>query len=200
MNFSTESFLPHGQCLLWDSGLLWMHVISDATIALSYFAISGLLIYLVGKRKDLSFPWVFSLFGSFILLCGATHVVGVVILWNPVYWVAGAVKLLTAAVSLVTAVLLVPLMPKLLVLPTPTQLKVANQLLREEIERHAGTDKIFQQQSKQMKESHAELIQFNRVAVGRELRMIELKNQINQLCLELGKPLAYDLTQVGQEG
>ena len=200
MNFPTEGFLPHGQCLLWDSALLWLHVISDATITFSYVAISLALLYLVTKRKDLTLPWVFSLFGAFIFLCGTTHLLGIWILWDPVYWTEGIVKLATAAVSLVTAILLIPLMPKVLAMPTPTQLEGANRALREEIQLHKETAKTLDHHSIQLKASNAELVRFNRVAVGRELKMIELKNQINQLCVEMGRPLAYDLTRVEQDG
>ncbi|MBN2702860.1 MAG: hypothetical protein JXR23_01485, partial [Pontiellaceae bacterium] len=37
-----------------------------------------------------------------------------------------------------------------------------------------------------------DLEQFNKLAVGRELRMIELKKEVNALCRELGKPERYD--------
>jgi PAS domain S-box-containing protein len=36
-----------------------------------------------------------------------------------------------------------------------------------------------------------ELTRFNRLAVDRELRMIELKRQVNELCAELGRPARY---------
>jgi len=200
MNFSAESFLPHGQCLLWDSGLLWLHVVSDALITFSYLCISVALIYLVQKRKDLAFPWIFSLFGSFIFLCGVTHAFGIWILWAPVYWIEGEVKLLTAVVSLATTVLLVPLIPKALALPTPAQLELANRALRDVIGQHRETNVILQHHSEELKASHAELLHFNRLAVGRERRMIELKRQVNQLCVEAGKSLVYDLTRIEQDG
>ena len=38
-----------------------------------------------------------------------------------------------------------------------------------------------------------ELSQFNRLAVGRELRMIELKKEVNALCAAAGLPPRYDL-------
>jgi PAS domain S-box-containing protein len=38
-----------------------------------------------------------------------------------------------------------------------------------------------------------ELLQFNRLAVGRELRMIELKKEVNALCAATGLPPRYDL-------
>jgi PAS domain S-box-containing protein len=40
----------------------------------------------------------------------------------------------------------------------------------------------------------AELERFNRLAVGRELRMVELKRQINQLSEQLGKEPPYDVS------
>jgi two-component system, chemotaxis family, CheB/CheR fusion protein len=52
----------------------------------------------------------------------------------------------------------------------------------------------------QLKASHAELHHFNRLAVGRELRMVDLKKQVNQLCLEAGESLVYDLTRIEQDG
>src|SRR5687768_9447114 len=41
--------------------------------------------------------------------------------------------------------------------------------------------------------SHEELSRFNRAAVGRELRMIKLKKEINELCDRLGQPPRYPL-------
>src|SRR5579862_852714 len=35
--FSSDDFMPHGYCDLWKSSLVWLHVISDALIALAYF-------------------------------------------------------------------------------------------------------------------------------------------------------------------
>lgn len=44
------------------------------------------------------------------------------------------------------------------------------------------------QQLKNLELANRELERFNRVAVGRELRMIELKKIINELCAEIGQP------------
>ena len=40
-----------------------------------------------------------------------------------------------------------------------------------------------------------ELEQFNLAMIGRELRMIELKQEINELCCRLGEPLRYEMDQ-----
>jgi signal transduction histidine kinase len=54
---------------------------------------------------------MFVAFGVFIAACGATHFVEIWTLWQPVYWFAGSVKVVTAAASVFTAVALPPLVP-----------------------------------------------------------------------------------------
>ena len=45
----------------------------------------------------------------------------------------------------------------------------------------------------EMKQKNEELMKFNKYAVGRELRMIELKREINSLCESVGQPDRYKL-------
>jgi hypothetical protein len=49
----------------------------------------------------------------------------------------------------------------------------------------------FQRQAAALQKSVEELQRFNRAAVGRELRMIELKKEINALCAAAGQPPRY---------
>jgi PAS domain S-box-containing protein len=44
-----------------------------------------------------------------------------------------------------------------------------------------------------LRSSNLELERFNRAMVGRELRMIELKKEINELCAQAGQPRRYPL-------
>src|SRR5262249_33451617 len=55
-------------------------------------------------------------FGLFIVACGGTHVMEAITTWIPVYVLAGALKVLTAFVSSVTAILLPFTVPKVLTL------------------------------------------------------------------------------------
>src|SRR5882724_4645918 len=126
-------FIPHGHCYLWLPALVWLHVGTDALIAMAYYVMPLLLISFVRKRADLPFNWMFLMFGAFIIACGTTHVMSVWTLWYPTYWLAGGIKAGTAAVSLATASLLVPLVPKALALPSPAQLEALNGQLREQI-------------------------------------------------------------------
>ncbi|MEH2348933.1 MAG: ATP-binding protein [Nostoc sp.] len=131
--FQSNGFIPHGHCYLWQTGLVWLHIISDATIALAYYSIPFLLIYFISKRKDVPFNGVFLLFGAFIIACGTGHLIDIWTLWHPDYWVSGALKALTAIISIYTAFALFYLMPQALALPSPAQLEAINRILSTEI-------------------------------------------------------------------
>lgn len=108
-----QMFMPHGMCYLWEPALLWLHVSTDLVIGLSYVAISCTLVYLILRAfHDIPFPWVFLAFGLFIISCGATHFMEVWTIWNATYWLSGYVKLLTAAASVITAVVVPFLVPE----------------------------------------------------------------------------------------
>jgi PAS domain S-box-containing protein len=131
--FSQQNFIPHGFCLAWEPGLLGLHVISDAVIAIAYYTIPFALLYFISKRQDLAFRGLFALSGAFILACGTTHIMGVVTLWYPAYWLDGIIKLFTAAVSIFTAAAIWWAMPKALALPSVAQLEDANRRLQHEV-------------------------------------------------------------------
>lgn len=136
-----SSFMPHGFCYLWKPGLIWLHVVSDGLIALSYYSIPLSLVYFVRKRRDLPFHWIFLMFGGFILSCGSTHAMEVWTIWHGTYWLSGFIKAVTAVLSAVTAVGLVRLVPEALALPSPTQLREANRELEEEVRRRAAAER-----------------------------------------------------------
>ncbi len=114
-NLFKDDYMPHVHCYLETTNLVWLHVISDASIGFSYVAISVVLMVLVIKAKsDIPFHSLFLAFGLFIISCGATHLMEVWTLWNPVYWLSGGIKLITAAASVTTAVSLPFAVPKIL--------------------------------------------------------------------------------------
>ena len=131
---SGDPFMPHGMCFQWDPGVLWLHVLSDLLIAAAYYAIPMLLFYFSRRRRDIPFNWIFVAFAGFILACGTTHLLGAITVWHPIYRLEVAVKALTALASVATLFLLIPLMPALISLPSPSQLKRVNATLALEIE------------------------------------------------------------------
>jgi PAS domain-containing protein len=122
--FSSGPFMPHGYRYMWDPGLVWLHVISDSLIALSYLSIPFTLLYFVRKRRDLPFHWMFACFGIFILACGATHAMEVWTLWHANYWMSGSIKAITAIASVPMAILLLKQVPHVILLPSPAALRV----------------------------------------------------------------------------
>lgn len=137
----THGMLPHGFCLLWQPGLLALHLVSDLVIAISYFSIPLAILAFVRQRKDLlaEHRRIAILFVLFILGCGLTHVMGIVVLWRPAYWLDGTIKAATAAVSIVTALALWPVIPRLVALPSTGQLEATNATLQQEIAAHRQT-------------------------------------------------------------
>lgn len=57
-----DNFMPHGHCYLWTPVLLWMYVVSDTVIAISYYTIPMALLYLVKNARTWSLTGYFSCF------------------------------------------------------------------------------------------------------------------------------------------
>jgi len=76
---------------------------------------------------------MFLMFGIFIFGCGTTHLMEVWTVWHGTYRLAGVIKAITAASSVATAALFVHLLPEAVALPSPAQLRAANEELEREI-------------------------------------------------------------------
>lgn len=134
---------PHGYCLMWNPALVWTHVLADSLIAAAYFSIPIAIVRFVRGRKDLEFSWIFWLFALFILACGTTHLFGIWTLWRADYVLQAAIKVVTAIASVGTAIVLWPLIPKALAIPSPLQLREANTELSERVrERDNALDRL----------------------------------------------------------
>jgi hypothetical protein len=66
------------------------------------------------------------MFAIFIFACGTTHFMAVWNIWHPDYWLDATIKLATAAVSIATAILVWPLIPTALSLPSSEQMNKVN--------------------------------------------------------------------------
>ena len=131
--FYNGPFMPHGHCYLWTPGLLWLHVVSDALIVLSYYTIPVTLIYFVRRRQDMRFGWMFLCFAVFIVACGTTHLMEIWNVWHGNYWLSGGVKAVTAMASVPTAFLLTRLVAPALKLPSLADLEKLNAALAQEV-------------------------------------------------------------------
>lgn len=129
---TVTSFMPHGMCYLWKPGLVAMHLIGNGATALAYFSIPLTLVYILRQRRDIPFHGIFLLFAAFILFCGLGHGFDIWTLWHPNYWVSGIIRIMTAIVSLATAIALIQYVPQILTLPSPQQMAEANRKIQQE--------------------------------------------------------------------
>lgn len=132
--FGAAAFMPHGYCLLWRPDLVAIHAISDALIALAYIAIPLMIFGFLRKRPDIqgNSRKIGYLFIAFILACALTHLTALVTLWWPIYGAQGLIKLVTALVSVATAVVVWRVRPMLLAIPSLKDLERANDVLKAE--------------------------------------------------------------------
>jgi light-regulated signal transduction histidine kinase (bacteriophytochrome) len=177
--------MPHGHCFFWRPEILWLHVSSDTLIVISYYLIPFALVYLVRKRRDLAFDWMFLMFGLFILACGTTHLMAIWNLWHSAYRLEGVVKAITAVVSLPTALLLFRLLPTAVALPSPEQLRAEIQQrtkAEEEVRRlNAELEQRVEERTEKLQRANDTLKRYAYVAshdLQEPLRMVVCYNQL----------------------
>ena len=165
--FDTSDFPARWYCGTWSDLHGWVHICADFAIFAAYMAIPCVICYFALQRKGLPFLKVYWLFAGFILFCGFGHLVEATIFWHPWYRFSALVKVCTALVSWGTVFVLIPTLPHALALPGRAAL------------------------SDELKESNDELNTFARHLTGREDRVIELKEEVNRLLVELGRDSKY---------
>lgn len=112
--------------------LMMAMALANGLIAVSYASIPVFLLIVIRERKDIPFSWLIVLFGAFILAGGTTHVVHIIGLWWSADWWQAMVDSLTAIISVATAILVWPLLPRMLAIPSPAQLRMVNIELQKE--------------------------------------------------------------------
>jgi hypothetical protein len=133
---SSDTFMPHGDCILWRPGLLWLQVISDLTIVIAYYSIPLTLLYIIRKRSNIPYKWVLGMFSAFIFMCGTTHIFEIWTIWVGIYWIEAIIKAITAVVSIASAILILPVVPK--VLQAFDHMKMLEEKEKEGNDTHSG--------------------------------------------------------------
>ena len=184
---SSAQFMPHGMCYLWQPGILIANVVADALIAFAYLCIAAALVWIVRKRADLPFTFVFFMFALFIVSCGATHAMSIFVIWHPAYWVDAGIKWVTAGSSVATALLLIPVAPKLLAIRSPREFEMLNEeLLRGMAERDAELkarleERTLERDAVARDKALAELMRTNAAEEQLRLHTSELEVLVSEL-------------------
>jgi hypothetical protein len=136
----------------WTPELISLYMISNAIIALAYFAIPIALYFLY--KKDWGDPpasRMIALFITFIFLCGLTHVGDVVVFYWAPYRLHTFLYMLTAIASAVPAFKLPFLVARLVKYPSPAFVNKLNDQLREEVLRRAEAEKEYARRNEILK-------------------------------------------------
>ena len=149
---STEGFQPHGESLLWRADVFWTHVVADAVIVISCITIPAALIYIAYKRPDFIIRRTLYLLSAFIIATAFIHLFDIWTMWVPDYPAAALFKVLAATISAATAILLWPLMPRILIAPSPKQMTDKNADLALEIDRRTAAQQELQTLNRELEQ------------------------------------------------
>jgi len=129
-----------------DRGLQWLIVGSDVSIALAYFAIPLIMAVVLRHRQDdIPYPWLWTLFVTFIVACGLTHTAHV---WSMItearyLWMHAVIGAFCALVSVGTAIAFASILPQIKLLPSPKQQRA--ELERLVVQRTVEKDKLIRE-------------------------------------------------------
>lgn len=158
---NNAELLPRSVGFAMKRELIWLHAASDALIGIACFLIPVALIwFLRRRRRPLAFSWALILFSIFVPLLGLSHLLDVAAIWQPIYYLQGYASAIAAIVGIVTAILILPLVPKLLAMRTSEELAEANQRLREEIASRELAEEDLRRSLEELKAAVHELEQF----------------------------------------
>ncbi|GEM_PF-1135702 len=105
----SSNFLPQGYCFHWQAELVWINALAEMTLALAYCAVP-VIVFMVLRRHNVLIPfrWVFIVFGLSIMAGGLTHLLSLIGIWHAFYHLEGVIKIVAAALSMASVLLLVP--------------------------------------------------------------------------------------------
>ncbi len=174
--FGSADLMPHGYCMQWQPGSIWLTITANIVIALAYFSIPLALLYFVYKRKQVEFKGMFLLFSLIIFSCGTTHVMNAVTIWKPVYGMSGIIDALAAGVAVIAGVMLWPLIPRAFLISSPSELLKANTQLQDKIRFNLQTQNELKRLNHDLDKTIELLQQSNRAFQESEQRFKHVVN------------------------
>lgn len=149
---SGNGFVPRGQSFLWTPELLWTYLAADITIGIASCLIPVALIYSVRMRGDIQPNRIFVMISILILACGSTHFIAAWTIWHPAYWLEAIIKAFAATISIIIAMLLWRLIPKLKQLPSAQEQRQIITQLEHEIEERKKAEEALRQSQATLRE------------------------------------------------
>lgn len=100
--FATENWPSRWDWGTWTDFHGWLYILSDLGIWAAFFAFPFLLIRFIKKKPSSPLPGVFWAFVAFIIFCGLTYFIDIMIFWWPGYRVSALLRFITAVVAWIT--------------------------------------------------------------------------------------------------
>jgi hypothetical protein len=117
------------------NGQFWITLSNDTCIALACFAISiAMAVTLRHRRNDVPHPWLGRLLVLFIAACGLTHAAEALsaVMDSDYAWLQAPINVFCAITSVCTALAFAFILPRIKLLPSPTQQRAALEKLVSE--------------------------------------------------------------------
>lgn len=131
--FDSSRFISRGDSMNWDSHMMQLDIASSVANAVACLAIAAGFFILAERRRDftLLFKLVTYLIGGLFLIRGFQNVIAVVVVWWPMYGLQTVMKVGSASLTLIAAIVLWVLRNRILRLPGPEHIKEVEGKLRD---------------------------------------------------------------------
>ena len=157
----SEGYTPLGLCFKWDTTLLVLTVVGNLLAALAMLIIPiALLAFLRRGANYKPFHWVFYLFASASFAGAAAHAVRIWNVYHPAFALEAGLDFFSGAAYLSTAVLLWPMIPKILAVPRPEQVDRAYDELKAEMIRRESAEYRNRQLASIVESSNDAIVSF----------------------------------------
>jgi hypothetical protein len=129
--FDVSQFTARSRCGPgWSDGLIYINLLANLVIAMAYFYIPTMLLWLYFRvKRDAKFAvikeqaWILVLFALFIFACGLTHICSAAAFFRPAYRFFTVVDSVTALLSGPTAYLLPAVVIKIIMIGPKANVK-----------------------------------------------------------------------------
>lgn len=173
-NTHTQYLLVGSTAVSVDTRTQWLHTSGDTLIALAFIVLALFFFYFLRRRQDLRQAQPRLVLLVVLLGLGATtHIAAAYSLWQPIPLLSGLLKALTAVTSVLTAVIVWPLIPRLLKVPSSRALQEINLRLQREIAERTRAEEELQQHRDQLES----LVQLRTQDLGNTARRLQSETE-----------------------
>lgn len=99
---------PQGYCMEWQKPLIFASVIGDVLIVLAYVAIPLIMLQIRKEFASFLARMGILLMAMLMFSVSVLHILDIVTIWFPLYWVETWFKMLTGYLSVLTALAGIP--------------------------------------------------------------------------------------------